>query len=226
MTNMSLLRLLAAGKSLVGLESSESRYQLTRQRILPRFGAKKNPFRATASPEPPAPAASAPAPVVDPGLPAEHTRSPTSELQGAKQAVAGTAGLDAAETQLPVRETVGQGARNPKARELARSDMRQGASEPGKFTSRLNALFPWRRPEAPKPAIPRFAKPMVQAELSLETVKVVRNDLSDTDLEIVRAKRPPASTGDARVAQGAANRSAGETAWARVTGRLFGLGKT
>jgi hypothetical protein len=39
-----------------------------------------------------------------------------------------------------------------------------------------------------KPAIPQFNKPAVQGELSLERVKVVRNDLSDTDLEVVPAK--------------------------------------
>lgn len=36
-----------------------------------------------------------------------------------------------------------------------------------------------------RPAIPVFGKPAVQSELSLETVKVVRNDLADADLEVV-----------------------------------------
>jgi hypothetical protein len=40
------------------------------------------------------------------------------------------------------------------------------------------------------PAIPRSAKPPVQGELSLDRIKVVRNDLSDADLEVVAAKRP------------------------------------
>jgi hypothetical protein len=33
----------------------------------------------------------------------------------------------------------------------------------------------------------------VQGELSLEKIKVMRNDLSDTDLEIVSAKKAPTS---------------------------------
>jgi hypothetical protein len=37
--------------------------------------------------------------------------------------------------------------------------------------------------------IPRFAKNPVQAELSLDRVRVVRNDLSDSDLEIVPARK-------------------------------------
>src|SRR5713226_5980902 len=46
---MSLLRLLTTGKSLVGLRNSDSRYQVTRQRWLPKFGSKKNPFRTRSS---------------------------------------------------------------------------------------------------------------------------------------------------------------------------------
>src|SRR5258708_38325339 len=48
---MSLLRLLTAGKSLVGLNKSEARYHLPGERALPEFGGKKNPFRATVMPE-------------------------------------------------------------------------------------------------------------------------------------------------------------------------------
>ncbi len=47
---MSLLRLLAAGKSLVGLKRAPARYHLSRQGALPQFGGKENPFRATARP--------------------------------------------------------------------------------------------------------------------------------------------------------------------------------
>ena len=36
--------------------------------------------------------------------------------------------------------------------------------------------------------IPRFGKPAVQGELSLDRVKVVRNDLSHADLEVVGQK--------------------------------------
>jgi hypothetical protein len=158
-------------------------------------------------------------------LAGEDTRSLTPEAQGAKQAVVGTAVLVGGETRLPERETGGQGGKNPTALELSRGDPPKGASEAGKLSTRLSALFPWRRHETAKPARPRVAKPMVQAELSLKSVKVVRNDLSDTDLEIVQGKSPPASASAARVAQRAANRSAAETAWDRVTGRLFGAGK-
>ena len=44
----------------------------------------------------------------------------------------------------------------------------------------------WRRPKSS--AIPRFNKPLVQGELSLDRVKVLRNDLSESDLEVVPAR--------------------------------------
>jgi hypothetical protein len=47
---MSLLRLLSAGKSLVGIQTAETRYRLTEHRMLPKFGGKKNPFRRTEAP--------------------------------------------------------------------------------------------------------------------------------------------------------------------------------
>jgi hypothetical protein len=48
---MSLLRLLTTGKSLVGLKKPENRYHLPGQTALPKFGGKKNPFRATVFPD-------------------------------------------------------------------------------------------------------------------------------------------------------------------------------
>ena len=89
--------------------------------------------------------------------------------------------------------------------------------------SKLGSWFGWTRSKAVRATVRPFAKPMIQAELSLEKVKVVRNDLSDTDLEIVRA-RPPASTVQvARNLPATAGMPAG--AWNRITGRLFGAGK-
>src|SRR5262249_235881 len=64
---MSLVRLLTAGKSLIGIQEETSRYRMRAKNLLPKFGSDKNPFAA------PAPAATsspnlfpAPEPVVDP----------------------------------------------------------------------------------------------------------------------------------------------------------------
>jgi hypothetical protein len=57
---MSLVRLLAAGKSLVGLQDMESRYRMRRRNLLPKFGSSKNPFLArTEAPSLPLPASRA-----------------------------------------------------------------------------------------------------------------------------------------------------------------------
>ncbi|MRR38936.1 hypothetical protein EG829_30660, partial [bacterium] len=62
---MSLARLLAAGKSVVGISSGETRYRMHPKRLLPNFGSARNPFEAKpGETEAVAPAAGpAPAPV-------------------------------------------------------------------------------------------------------------------------------------------------------------------
>jgi hypothetical protein len=54
--------------------------------------------------------------------------------------------------------------------------------------AKLNPLALLDRRGAPKPAIPRFGKEPVQAELSLDNIRVVRNDLNESDVELVPAK--------------------------------------
>ena len=64
---MSLLRLLATGKSLIGVKDTDSPYRMTTQNLLPKFPLAKNPFVSAASLEPaqgaPAPAPASPAEV-------------------------------------------------------------------------------------------------------------------------------------------------------------------
>ena len=68
----------------------------------------------------------------------------------------------------------------------------------GGWLGRIN-LFEWwsaRKRAKSKPAIPAFNKGPVQGELSLDNIKVVRNDLNDADIEVVsttvKAKTAPA----------------------------------
>ena len=57
------------------------------------------------------------------------------------------------------------------------------------------------RKKQPKPAIPQLTRAPLQGELSLDNVKVVRNDLSDADIEIVPAKPASAKPKEAAPAQ-------------------------
>jgi hypothetical protein len=69
----------------------------------------------------------------------------------------------------------------PTARVAAKPPVAQLASKPVKagWTTRLNPFRP------PEPVAPPIAE---QTELSLNTVKVVHNDLADADVEIVPVK--------------------------------------
>lgn len=82
----------------------------------------------------------------------------------------------------------------------------------GRWTLRVNPFK-----TAPKPA-----RAGVQGELSLEKVKVVRNDLSDSDLELVALKeggKGKAGRPGATPFGGVAEAKAGF--WARLMTRLF-----
>jgi hypothetical protein len=147
MNFMSLLRLLSAGRSLIGSNNEGIRYRMGEPGALPKFGAK-NPFR----PKPSKPAV-------------ENLPAPKASLSS------------------PVP--------NPAPASLAPA---RGAAAPFKtvaapsWLKKLRGSFSWRRAKAEPRPVPQFGKPAVQGELSLDAVKVVRNDLSDADWEIVPAK--------------------------------------
>jgi hypothetical protein len=175
---MSLLRLLTAGRSLVNIGDTETRYRLTSQRLLPQFGSGKNPFSgreaATAMP------ASA----------AEPSPEPTA---------------------VPA---------NGESPSRAKALWLRAAARMSGWTEKLSGRFARPNVKPTKPAVPQFSKPAVQGELSLDQVRVIRNDLSDADLEIVTARKkaaPAAVAGEP--ARG------GEGTLGRVTARLLGAGK-
>lgn len=204
---MSLLRLLAAGKSLVGMSDAETRYRVTSQRLLPQFGAGRNPFssRGKAGPA-----------QMGPSSPEDHR--PTSVPQEMRRSPALREESEAAPRRGP------QGVATPascSARRFGEVLQRRTAALLAGWKMKLMGVLAKRRRKATNPAIPRFTKPPVQGELSLDRIKVVRNDLSDADLEVIPAKPPTAPT--MRAAEGAAG---AESAWGRVTARVLGAGKT
>jgi hypothetical protein len=211
---MSLLRLLTSGKSLVGLKNADTRYHLPGQRGLPQFGSKKNPFRATALPE---------------------------KLEQPQAA-------EAAATPAAVKETPGEGDPGSKrqalavSREVASSD--SCAEQPagaGGHTSKpsckpgvrgerrgfgMKALLVWARTRKAHPGAALVGRQMVQGELSLDKVKVVRNDLSESDLEVRRGVSCPineqGSSSNSPILKEPIVQPAG---WGVAAERLLGLGK-
>jgi hypothetical protein len=207
---MSPLRLLTTGKSLVGLTESESRYRVTRERFLPQFGPVKNPFCTTNRSDP-----------VQSEAPKGTDWAPAPSQQAAKA------------PQLPAGNLSGTPSVAASKLPVILPDPHRPGSKGGlrsramafqiKWAVKLQALFS--RP-APNPARAVLARPTapVQGELSLDRIKVVRNDLSDADLEIVPRQPPAARTGAAPVLQVAERTAEGGMTWGRFSG-LFGAGK-
>lgn len=168
---MSLVRLLAAGKSLVGLQDMESRYRMRRRNLLPKFGSSKNPFLARTE---------------APSLPLPASGATTAALNAAEMTSAEVAATALKKTTpLPVVSPPDRGAEKIFKR--------------GPTMGLLARLSPWARklnPFARRSNPRQIAKtpargstlPSVQGELSLDRIKVVRNDLNDADVEIVPAK--------------------------------------
>jgi hypothetical protein len=66
----------------------------------------------------------------------------------------------------------------------------------------------------------REQQPLVQAELSLDRIKVVRNDLADSDLELVLKKKKKKASLD-----GSSGKAAAPARWSKLTARLFEMGQ-
>lgn len=84
---------------------------------------------------------------------------------------------------------------SPVGRERAagKTEQSQPPAVVSRWLKKLNPLvwFDDRKPAEPKPAAPGFHKKPVQGELSLDNIKVMRNDLSDADVEVVQKQTLP-----------------------------------
>jgi hypothetical protein len=204
---MSLLRLLTTGKSLVSITDAESRYRVTSQRLLPQFGARRNPFSSSGRAEP---AHTGPRSLGDHGS------------NGASPQIRSTPALSGEREAVPLGRLPGRVPPVSSGRHSSEGVVwRRIFAFLDGWKERLVGLVAHRRGKAAKSAVHRFSKPPVQGELSLDRIRVLRNDLSDADLEIVRAKLPTAP------AMPVANKIAGaEDAWGRVSSRISDTGKT
>jgi|SRR6266850_5469395 len=207
---MSLARLLSAGKSLVGGMDNTIRYRMGNQGMLPRFGSGRNPFLTDVKREksmrliqPPEPGAETHKPVLSPSA----ATTPQREGESRAGSAPVTFGVAAAQ----------RGKKRGKESISALDWSSALRSIWNGWLKRAKACLPRRSPRSSRSNITQIAKPLVQPELSLDKVRVVRNDLSDTDLEVVPVAAPTAlkietvtkpGRGDARRA-GAQRRSSG-----------------
>jgi hypothetical protein len=246
---MSLLRLLTAGKSLIGVRNVANSYRMRTENLLPKFESTKNPFATLPKTEPlkstlvvpPVEAAVVLATAVSP----EPVKLETISLFDAKPLI----------LEAPVKvEEIKPVTIEPiiKAEPVAASPVAATpvvaatvapavpARKPkafGEWVKKLNPLAYIPKRQAGRNASrPKAGRTPVQGELSLEKVRVMRNDLNETDLEVVRVKpAKPASTMGVPGVPSAPNMpspilpspTSGEpTTWGRLTSRVFGAGTT
>ena len=187
---MSLGKLLATGRSLVS-GPSLGRYDISSRNRLPKFGSATNPFARPAQPVQPASSERNTAPITlgQAVVTTEPMPAVAPEAQPQKTQV-----IEYKKTQriavpanLRVRKdwALKLKCRAVAAQEICTALWSKGLALFNKASGWLVRHF--RRSE-PKPVFPRFGKSVVQAELSLDNVKVVRNDLEESDLEIVTAE--------------------------------------
>jgi hypothetical protein len=147
----------------------------------------------------------------------ESLDTPTPEVSGKKTVTVNTIRReDAKEGTMSMKSTVRS---EPTAAAAASQSGTAQVFPHGRWSLFKN---PFAKTPRPKPAVePR------QSELWLDSVKPVRNDLTDSDLEVVTANKPPAER--ARAA-GAPVSPPGEPeasglAWGRIKTQFFGAGK-
>jgi hypothetical protein len=201
---MSLMRLLTAGKSLVGSANPESRYRMYKRGLLPKFGSGKNPFMAA------------------------HSEGQEANSPVAQQAKPVEVAANLKETKrLPVLEaSAAVGKLTQSAPGLKRAPESKFLG-PRRWMQKLKGFIFRPRARTPaKSALPRFNQPPIQGELSLEKVKVVRNDLSDTDFEVVPAKLPQVEASSGPAAEEPAPPELAGSAVGRVASRFFGANET
>jgi hypothetical protein len=204
---MSMMRLLSAGRSLVDTKTLTPNYRMRGKFHLPKFGGPQNPFvqpvnnkleQKALVTQPKVAAAALLVPLeatVLPDMPPVAVEtSPRTEISSADKLSA-----------VPLKKTQRMPVPPDQLKETkkipfvaTRKSAQQSEAEPGIWRAawgvvaagfkKLNA-FAWEIDHKPrqKAAIPRFDKP-AQGELSLDNIRVVRNDLCDSDLEITPAK--------------------------------------
>jgi hypothetical protein len=212
---MSLLKLLATGKSWVGMQDTNSRYRMRRGTLLPKFGGR-NPF-ATPAPGSQSRGGSA--------------KSAPARLETASLFESGSPEPAPHETPKPVvaKEVKTPPKQPADAKVPAKVEAKPATSpvllppkqKPVRWSAWVEKFNPLSLlPHRSEGGRGRPTRKHVQTELTLEKVRVVRNDLSDTDLEIVPGRLMGLPASASPILPHPANNGPG--AWGRLTSKFLG----
>jgi hypothetical protein len=194
---MKLGKLLAAGKSIMNGREEVS-YRASKQIYLPKFGSARNPFKTEAA-EPAVQVAPTSAGTDKPV--AAPAPGPTRAAVPPVTAVVSANTFAAVTQEAPVVAAI-SGKKNTN------------------WADKFNPALIFRRSSSKNVARPsdkaKTQKIVTQTELSLDSVKVVHNDLSDVDVEVVPIKSRT----------GAADLPAPKKSWEYVGEHLFGVEST
>jgi hypothetical protein len=205
---MSLLRLLTAGRCWVGSKPMMGRYKFSDPRSMPKFGLGPNPFKGKEKTISGRQSENAPSGAGEPQVEAEAEKVLKSAegVAGVEVVESGkhsdeTARSDRPEDLSEIAEPAeGAEQKLPSASAKIEEQEKEGVQEkeiavvqkaisrpekaPG-WISKVSSLTSSLRMKLWKPRPSATPPRPVQGELSLDNIKPVRNDLSETDLEVV-----------------------------------------
>jgi hypothetical protein len=208
---MNPFRLLSKGETVKGLKNRAACYKMVPGNALPNFSIPKRACAATVHPESGKPVLEQPPPAAEPTATTSPIPAPTQEMPSEP-----SQRRDAAAT-VAVAAPMEEKPSEPLQRQDAAATVAVAVpveEKPSDSSQRLDAAatVPVAAPTEEKPSKPGIWRrlagigggwigkwrlrgkaasgtPTVQAELALEKVTVIRNDLSDDDLEVVVGKK-------------------------------------
>jgi hypothetical protein len=173
---MSLMRLLTSGKSLVGLKDEQARYRMGHPGLLPNFGGTKNPFQTKAS--------------LERGQEASGTQFKAGQEGSLDRLVVVCGGREASKVQLArpsnsdSRNNVQVTARLAACARRCNSKVKQMWDAIAAIFKKAPSLLKGRARSGP------FGTPAIQAELSLDQIRVARNDLAEAESSNIDKPQP------------------------------------
>ena len=201
------------------MPNTNSRYQMRARIALPKFGSPKNPFA------PPPPNVESPGANVNASPAKLETASlfePAPQEPIAKEPVKPAVAKES--KTPPLRPAIVAPPAKVEAKAAPSPAPLVPSSKPGRLSGwvkKLNplSLLPPRRGEGSRG---RPARKHVQTELTLEKVRVVRNDLSDADLNIVPGRLMGLPSGASPILPHGGSSNGEPGAWSRLTSKFIG----